>query len=137
MLFNNLKKQKGITLWGVAIAGFFLIVGSMLAMKVLPAVTEFYKVKKNIHATVNKEGPNATKKDLMRTYDKFADVDYLEIDSSKLRFKKVGGQWEITADYEKRIPLFWNVYLVLDYYTSTGNGPRVARSARSDRGILD
>ena len=132
MPFNNLKKQSGITLWGVAIGGFVLVVASMLAMKVLPAVTEFYKVKKNIHATINKEGPNATKKDLARTYDKFADVDYLEIDSSKLQFKKVGGQWEIIADYEKRIPLFWNAYLVLDYYTSTGNSPRVARS---DRGI--
>lgn len=131
MQCNNLKKQAGITLWGVAIAGFFLVIAAMLTVKVLPTVTEFYKVKKNIHATINKEGPNASKKDLMRTYDKFADVDMLAIDSSKLRFKKTGGKWDITADYEKRIHLFWNAYLVLDYYASTGNAPRVARGDRT------
>ena len=130
MQFNNFKKQKGITLWGVAIAGFFLIIAAMLTVKILPTVTEFYKVKKNIHATVNKEGANAAKKDLMRTYDKYADVDMLNVSSNDLTFQKQGGQWVITADYEKRIHLFWNAYLVLDYYASTGNGPRQPKPRR-------
>ena len=128
MQFNNIKKQKGLTLWGVAIIGFFIVIAAMLTTQILPAVTEFYKIKKNIHATVEREGAGASKTDVMRTFDKLAEVDMLYVDSSQLHFKKQGNRWVITADYEKRLHLFWNVYLVLDFYTSTGNGPRVPRS---------
>ncbi len=127
---QSIQKQKGITLWGVAIAGFFLVIAAMLTVKILPTVTEFYKVKKDIFAAVERAGPSASKQELMRSFDKFADVDMLEIDSSQLIFRKEGSRWTITADYEKRIHLFANAYLVLDYYATTGTRPRDPKDTR-------
>ncbi len=121
---QSIHKQKGISLWGVAIGGFFLVLGVALFTKVMPAVSEFYKVKKDIHATVARVSSGDTKFEVQRAFDKFAEIDMLNIDAADLIYKKEGGKWVITADYEKRIHLFWNAYLVLDFYASTGNGPR-------------
>ena len=121
---QSIHKQKGLSLWGVAIGGFFLLLAVALVTKIMPIVTEFYKIKKDIHATAAKVSPGDTKFEVMRAFDKFAEIDMLNIGGEDLTYQKEGGRWVITADYEKRVHLFWNAYLVLDFYASTGNGPR-------------
>ena len=43
----------------------------------------------------------------------------LELPSSQLEISKDGGRIVIEFSYEKRIPLFWNVSLLIDYKGSS------------------
>ncbi len=114
-----MKHQRGIALSGLLFWGIILVLVSVLAMKVAPTYIEYYKILKDAKATVSKIGADATVADVRRTFDKFAEIDMLEFQSSQLEVSKDSGKVVIEFAYEKRIPLFWNVSLLIDYKGST------------------
>lgn len=114
-----MKKQRGVALTGLLFWGIVLILVAVLGMKVTPTYIEYYKILKDAKATVAKAGPDSTVSDVRKSFDKFAEVDALDFRSSQLDISKDGGRIVIEFAYEKRIPLFWNVTLLIDYKGST------------------
>lgn len=114
-----MKKQRGVALSGLLFWSIILIMGALLGMKVTPTVIEYYKIKKDCKAVVAQVGKDATVSDVKKAFDRFADIDYLEFKSDQLDVSKEGGQIVISFAYEKRIPLFANVSLMIDYKGST------------------
>jgi len=116
-----MKKQRGVALSGLLFWGIVLVLVSVLGMKVAPTYLEYYKTLKDAKATVAKAGPDSTVADIRKSFDKFADIDMLDFPSSQLDISKDGGRIVIEFAYEKRIHLFWNVSLVIDYKGSTAD----------------
>src|SRR5664279_3904903 len=114
-----MKNQRGVALSGLLFWSIVLILVAVLTMKVTPTFIEYQKILKDIKATAAKAGPDSTVADVRKSFDKFADVDALDFKSSQLDISKDGGRIVIEFAYEKRIPLFWNVSLVIDYKGST------------------
>lgn len=114
-----MKYQRGVALSGLLFWGIVIVLGSVLGMKVAPTYLEYYKILKDAKATITKVGPDTTVTDIRRAFDKFAEIDMLDFPSSQLDVSKDGGKVVIEFAYEKRIPLFWNVSLVIDYKGST------------------
>lgn len=114
-----MNKQRGVALSGLLFWSIVLVLVAVLGMKVLPTFIEYQKILKDAKATVNQVGPEATVPDVRRAFDKFAEIDMLEFKSTDLDVSKDGGKIVIDFAYEKRIPLFWNVSLVIDYKGST------------------
>src|SRR5574343_608504 len=110
-----MNKQRGVALSGLLFWSIVLVLVAVLGMKVLPTFIEYQKILKDAKATVNQVGPEATVPDVRRAFDKFAEIDMLEFKSTDLDVSKDGGKIVIDFAYEKRIPLFWNVSLVIDY----------------------
>jgi hypothetical protein len=114
-----MKNQRGVALSGLLFWSFILILVAVLGMKVIPTYIEYTKILKDAKATVNKAGPESTVADIRITFDRFADIDMLDFKSNQLDISKDGGKIVIEFAYEKRIPLFWNVSLLIDYKGST------------------
>lgn len=114
-----MKKQAGVALSGLLFWSIILVLVAVLGMKVAPTFIEYQKILKDAKATVNQVGPESTVADVRRTFDKFAEIDMLDFKSSDLDVSKDGGKIVIEFAYEKRIPLFWNVSLLIDYKGST------------------
>ncbi|TXT29547.1 MAG: transmembrane protein [Rhodocyclaceae bacterium] len=114
-----MKYQRGIALSGLIFWSVVLIMISVLGLKVAPTFIEYQKILKDIKATAAKAGPDSTVADIRKSFDKFADIDALDFKSSQLDISKDGGRIVIEFAYEKRIPLFWNVSLLIDYKGST------------------
>jgi len=114
-----MKYQRGVALSGLLFWSIVLVLGAVLGMKVAPTYLEYYKILKDAKATITKVGPDSTVSDIRRAFDKFAEIDTLDFPSSQLDVSKDGGKVVIEFAYEKRIPLFWNVSLVIDYKGST------------------
>jgi hypothetical protein len=114
-----MKYQRGVALGGLMFWSIVLIMVSVLVMKVAPTFIEYQKMLKDIKATAANAGPDSTVADIRKTFDKFAEVDTLDFKSSQLDISKDGGRIVIEFAYEKRIPLFWNVSLLIDYKGST------------------
>lgn len=115
------KYQKGVTLTGLILWGIVLVLGAVLGMKVAPTTIEYYKILKDAKGTVAQMKPESTVADVRRTFDKFMEIDMLDFKSSDLDISKNGGRVVIEFAYEKRIHLFHNVSLVIDYSGSTEN----------------
>jgi hypothetical protein len=114
-----MKYQRGVALSGLIFWGIVLVLVAVLGMKVAPTTIEYFKILKDAKAVVAKAAPDATVADVRRSFDKFAEIDHLDFSSSQLDISKEGGQIVIEFAYEKRIPLFANVSLLIDYQGST------------------
>lgn len=115
-----MKYQRGVAISGLIFWGVVLVLVAVLGMKVAPTTIEYYKILKSAQGTVAKMGPDSTVADVRNTFDRFAEIDMLEFSSKELDISKEGGKIVIEFAYEKRIPLFANVSLLIDYQGSAG-----------------
>lgn len=116
-----MKHQRGVALSGLIFWGVVITLVAVLGMKVAPTTVEYYKILKDIKATANKVGPDATVADVRNTFDNFANIDQLDFKPEQLDVSKDQGKIVIAFDYDKRIPLFGNVSLVINYKGSTAD----------------
>ena len=116
-----MKFQRGVALSGLIFWGVVITLVAVLGMKVVPTTIEYYKILKDIKATVNKVGPDATVADVRKTFDNFANIDQLDFKPEQLDVSKERGKIVVSFDYDKRIPLFGNVSLVINYKGSTAD----------------
>jgi len=115
-----MKHQRGVALTGLIFWGIAIFLVAVLGMKVTPSVIDYYKIKKDIQAVVEKATPTATIPELRSSFDKFAQVDQLSFSSKNLDiFKNSRGQVVIEFAYDQKIPLFANVSLLIEYKGST------------------
>lgn len=114
-----MKYQRGVALSGLIFWGIIFVLVAVLGMKVAPTVIEYTKILKDAKATVAKSGPETTVAEVRSTFDRFADIDMLEFSGKDLDISKDSGKIVIEFAYEKRIPLFWNVSLLIDYKGTT------------------
>jgi hypothetical protein len=114
-----MKHQRGMALSQLIIWGIIIALAAVLGMKVVPTTVEYYKILKDAKASVHKVGPEATVADVRKTFDNYANIDGLEFKGSQLEIFKDKGKIVASFDYEKRIPMFANVSLVIRYQGST------------------
>lgn len=114
-----MKHQRGVALSGLIFWGVVLALIAVLGMKVAPTVIEYYKILKDAKGAVAKVGPDSTVGEVRAAFDRFAEIDMLDFPSKNLDVSKDNGRIVISFAYEKRIPLFWNVSLLIDYKGST------------------
>jgi len=114
-----MKYQRGVALSGLIFWGIVVAMLALLAMKVVPTSIEYYKVLKDAKAAVAKVGPDATVADVRRAFDNFANIDSLDFKAEQLDISKDSGKIIASFDYDKKIPLFANVSLVINYKGST------------------
>ena len=114
-----MKYQRGVALSGLIFWGIIFAMVAVLGMKVAPTTIEYYKILKDAKASVNKVGPDATVAEVRRTFDNFANIDSIDFKGEQLDISKDGGKIVASFDYDKRIPLFANVSLLINYQGST------------------
>jgi hypothetical protein len=114
-----MKNERGVALSGLLFWSIVIILVAVLGMKVAPTFIEYQKILKDIKATAAKAGPDSTVSDVRNSFDRFADIDALDFKGNQLDITKENGKVVISFEYEKRIPLFWNVSLVIDYKGSS------------------
>jgi hypothetical protein len=105
--------------WVVVLA--LVISYVLIGVKVVPAYMEYFSVKK-VLATMAKEpgfgGMNA--KEIMDSFDRRATIDYISVITSKdLDITKVDGENVVSVEYSQKIPLVYNISVVLDFSAST------------------
>lgn len=114
-----MKTQRGIALGSLLFWAIILVVLVITGLKIVPTAIEYYKLRQDIRAVVAQVGPDATVAELRKAYQRYAEIDMLELPASELDISKDRGQIVIEFAYEKRIPLFANLSLVIDYKGSS------------------
>ena len=122
--------QRGISLTGLIFVLAILGVVAVFAMKVFPTFLE-YKASKDAIAAAKATG--GTDREMRQAFDKNADINRIEaISGSDLVISKDTGETELSFAYQKKVPLFANVSLMIDYAATTaksGLAPTPAAAA--------
>lgn len=113
--------QAGMSLAGLIFVLAIVAMLAVLGMKVVPAVTEYFGVKKAISGA-KAAGPDA--RAIKSAFDKYAEVGYISsIRGSDLEITRNGEEVEVSFAYEKKIPLIAPVSLVFDFEGTTSKTP--------------
>lgn len=114
-------EQKGVTLSGLLVVVVLLGIIGVLAAKIVPEVIEYYAIVKNVKAVVNDPGARGVSiQEVKINYAKRAGIDNITaVNPNDLEISKDGDQLVIGFAYSKKIPLFANASLLLDFEYST------------------
>jgi len=111
---------RGVTITGLIIVLFILVVVATFGMKLLPAYIEYGTAKKAINA-IPRDGTGAsTPQEVRRNFDARAQIDNIEsLKGSDLEIRREGGGMVIGFAYRKEVPLVSNVGLYIDFAASS------------------
>jgi Tfp pilus assembly protein PilE len=109
-------RQRGVTLFGLLFASIVVAVAALLAIKVIPEYVEYWQLKKIVKAVASETSGDASARQLRIAFEKHATVNSItSITGEDLDIGKQSGQFIVSFAYEKRIPLFANVTLLMTF----------------------
>ena len=115
----TLGRQGGVTLSGLFVTLFVLIVAALLAMKLIPAYIEYATAKKAIEAIARERQAN-TPQEVRRAFDSRAQIDDISaIKGADLEITRQGNETVIAFAYRKEVPLFANLGVYIDFAASS------------------
>jgi hypothetical protein len=119
---NLHKLQRGISLSGLFVWLFILIVLALLGMKLIPPYMEFATARNAIQAIAQDRIGTTTPQEVRRAFDNRATIDDITaVKAADLDITKEGGEIVISFAYRKEVPLFANVGVYMDFAASSNN----------------
>ena len=114
-----MKNQRGVTLVGMVVICIAIVIVAIGGLKIAPAYIEYYKVKKAIVA-IAQANRGGTVGEVRRAFEMRSAIDDIDVIGPKdLEVTKEGNDVVVSAAYSKRIPLFSNVNVVIDFAASS------------------
>lgn len=119
-----MKRQRGMSFIGIVLILILVVFGALIGMRVTPAYIEYFAIKKAVNAIASSgELRGASAADVRRAFERRQNVDdFTAIGPQDIEISKDGGDVVISFAYEKRIPLFYNVSLLIDFAGSSRPG---------------
>ena len=114
-------RQRGVTLTGLLMGVALLGIVAFFVMKLFPDVTDYLAIVKDVKATAQDPASREMGiSDIRTAYSKRAEIDNVKgIEPADLDISKENGEVVITFAYSRKIPLFLNASLVLDFEGSS------------------
>jgi sensor histidine kinase regulating citrate/malate metabolism len=119
---RSLRLEWGVTLMGLFVTLFIMIILALLAMKMIPAYIEYATAKKAIGA-ITRERQASTPQEVRRAFDARAAIDDITaVKAADLEITKQGNEMVIGFAYRKEVPLFANVGMYIDFAADSRGG---------------
>lgn len=119
-------RQRGIGFIGLMFVLALVIIVAILGMKTVPAVIEYFTIKKVVTATVRSpEMRDATPADVRASFDRRAQIDAIaSITGRDLEIRRDGGDLVIAFAYERRVPIMGPVTLLFEFKGASSSSGR-------------
>lgn len=109
------KNQRGVGMLAIVVGCIVIVIGAIGGLKIAPAYIEYFQIKKSVIA-VAQGGALGSVAEVRSAFDKRAQVDDITtITSQDLEISKDGGELVVSFAYLKKIPLFSNVSLLIEF----------------------
>ena len=117
------KSQSGLSLIGVMIGGAVLAALLLVGLQLIPVISEYMGVTRSMAAVVGGANPQtATVSELRSAFTKRAMVDDVTtITASDVDITKEDGRIVMSIEYSRKVKLFGNVSLLIDFSASTAD----------------
>ncbi|MDQ5918010.1 MAG: hypothetical protein QG660_1122 [Pseudomonadota bacterium] len=115
-----MRHQKGVSLSVLLVWAFICAMIALVVIKIAPSAIEYYKTQKAITSVAANAPAGSTVPDLRKAYSKFVEVEHLsDVRPEDLDIAKEGNQVVISFAYDKKIPLFGPVSVLIEYQASS------------------
>jgi hypothetical protein len=115
------KRQQGLGFAGVIILLIAIVFIAIIGMKLVPAYIEYFTIKKAITGmTQSGELRGASVADVRKAFDRRTAIDDITaLRPEDLEITKEGNEIVVSFAYEKRVPLFYNISVLIDFAGSS------------------
>jgi hypothetical protein len=109
------KRQRGLSLIGLLFWAVLVAMVALVVIRVLPTVNEYTTIQRAVKK-IAQESP-ATVAEARKAFERQKDIEYSisSIGPQDLQITKENDKVVIRFDYNKEIPLFEPVYLLIKY----------------------
>lgn len=120
--FNRASKQSGASMWGLIGGSALLVLFALITMKLVPAYLDNNKVASALDSLA--ETPGAAQMSRRQVLDKIDNTLYIDMASDlldlneALTITKTKNTKVFSIDYERVIPMAYNISALLDFENS-------------------
>ena len=121
-MHQRLKRQQhGVSLSGLLVWGFILIIVATFGMKMIPAYLEQNSIKKVFDAIVSDpKMQTANAREIRLSFNKRANIDNIKaIRAKDIEISKTKGKLSLVSDYSVKIPMVANISVVIDFHAAS------------------
>jgi hypothetical protein len=121
-----MKYQRGMTAIGWVVVLALVLSYVFIGIKIVPTYIEFFSLEK-VLATMAKDPsfPAMSAKEIRESFSRRATIGYITVVGSEdLDISKENGENVVSVEYSQKIPLIYNISVVIDFSASTSNGKR-------------
>lgn len=117
-----MRKQRGVSLSGLLMVSFVLIMVLLLGFKLFKPYTEYFSLQKIFRTMAAKpEVRTGTRRDAMAVWASYATIEGItSIGGDDIEITKEGNGVVVSASYQAKVPLFKNYALLIDFHPSSG-----------------
>ena len=110
------KKQQGVSLSGLMIWSFVLILVSIVGMKLIPAYLENATIKRTLLAVATESNIRTSNEEIRQSFNRKASIDDIKaINGRDIIIDKKSDKVVLSTSYSVKIPLFANISLYIDF----------------------
>jgi Tfp pilus assembly protein FimT len=110
------RNQRGLTMTGFLFVAAVVVVVVMLALRIAPAVIEYYAVKQALEEAITTVKDPTAVPDVQRAFQRRIDAGYIESVTSKdVQFSKEGNTVIATVAWTRTMHLVANASLLLEF----------------------
>jgi hypothetical protein len=118
---GDMKKQRGIGFLGIFMICVVIVLVAVAGMKIVPAYLEYFSIKDAI-VKVKAQNPASTR-EIQNAFDRYSQISNIhDVTYSDLEISRDNGELEIAFAYPKKIHMFENIYVCIDFAASTAAG---------------
>jgi Domain of unknown function (DUF4845) len=112
-----MRHQRGVSLGGLVIVLFLLIVGAMLGFKLFTPYSQYFTIQRIFQQVAAiPEVKSGNRKDAMNAWARYAIVENINtIGGDDIEVTKEGNNVILSASYSVKVPLFHNISLLIDF----------------------
>ena len=115
-----MKRQRGVTFVGMIFIAALIVLGAIIALKLVPAYIEYATVVQHLREIARSPDARGSPREIQVLFSKRAQIDNIKaVTADDLEVTREGDSVVLTAAYQTKVKLFGNVSACIDFEASS------------------
>jgi len=116
-----MKRQRGVTFVGMIFIAALIILGAIIALKLVPAYIEYATVVQHLRELARSPEARGSPREIQMLFSKRAQIDDIKaISANDIDVSRDGDSVVLSASYQTKVKLFGNLSACIDFEPSSG-----------------
>lgn len=117
-----MKRQRGVTFVGMIVIAALIILGAIIALKLVPAYIEYATIVQHLREIARSpEARGGSPRDVQLLFSKRAQIDDIRaVTANDIDVSRDGDSLILSASYQTKVKLFGNLSACIDFEASSG-----------------
>ncbi|HEV8261016.1 MAG TPA: DUF4845 domain-containing protein [Burkholderiales bacterium] len=115
-----MKRQRGVTFVGMIFIAALIVLGAIIALKLVPASIESATVVQHLREIARSPDARGSPREIQVLFSKRAQIDNIKaVTADDLEVTREGDSVVLTAAYQTKVKLFGNLSACIDFEASS------------------